>query len=45
MRLLEFLADGKTVEVRTYSPVLDRYDERPNQQYTLNLEELADIIK
>jgi 3',5'-cyclic AMP phosphodiesterase CpdA len=45
MRLLEFLPDGKTVEVRTYSPVLDRYDERPNQQFTFNLEELADITK
>lgn len=45
MRLLEFLADGKTVEVRTYSPVLDRYDERSNQQFTLNLEELADVSK
>jgi hypothetical protein len=45
MRLLEFMPDGRTVEVRTYSPVLDRYDERPNQQFTLNLEELADFTK
>lgn len=35
MRLLEFLEDGKTVKVRTYSPVLDRYDTADDQQFTL----------
>jgi hypothetical protein len=38
MRLLEFLADGKTVKVRTYSPVLDRYDTAADQQFTLEYE-------
>ena len=40
MRLLEFLEDGETVIVRTYSPVLDRYDEAPDQQFTINLNQL-----
>jgi Calcineurin-like phosphoesterase len=35
MRLLEFKQDGKTVVVRTYSPVLDRYDTADDQQFTL----------
>jgi hypothetical protein len=37
MRLLEFKADGETVVVRTYSPVLDRYNTAANQQFTLNM--------
>jgi hypothetical protein len=40
MRLLEFKADGQTVEVRTYSPVLDRYDTAYDQQFTLDMKEL-----
>ncbi|MCO6046183.1 metallophosphoesterase [Aeoliella sp. ICT_H6.2] len=40
MRLLEFKDDGETVEVRTYSPVLDRLDMSYDQQFTLNLNEL-----
>ncbi|WP_425396041.1 metallophosphoesterase [Aeoliella sp.] len=40
MRLLEFKADGDTVEVRTYSPVLDRLDTDFDQQFTLKLSEL-----
>jgi hypothetical protein len=40
MRLLEFKADGQTLEVRTYSPVLDRYDTAYDQQFTLNMSEL-----
>jgi hypothetical protein len=40
MRVLEFKADGETVEVRTYSPVLDRLDTTYDQQFTLNLNEL-----
>ena len=40
MRLLEFSADGQTVEVRTYSPVLDRYDTAYDQQFTLKMNEL-----
>lgn len=38
MRLLEFLQDGKTVEVRTYSPVLDRYDTAEDQEFKLEYE-------
>ncbi len=37
MRLLEFKAGGNTVAVRTYSPVLDRYDTAPDQQMTLTM--------
>ncbi|MEX2170305.1 MAG: metallophosphoesterase [Pirellulales bacterium] len=40
MRLLEFLADGETVNVRTYSPSLDRYDTSPDQQFTVNMNAL-----
>lgn len=40
MRLLEFLEDGETVVVRTYSPVLDRYDTAPDQQFTVNMNAL-----
>jgi hypothetical protein len=44
MRLLEFKADGQTVEVRTYSPVLARYDEAFDQQFTLRMDELHDPL-
>jgi hypothetical protein len=37
MRLLEFRPDSSTVVVRTYSPVLDRYDTSPDQQFMLRL--------
>lgn len=40
MRLLEFKPDGNTVAVRTYSPVLDRYDTRPDQQFELRMDEV-----
>jgi hypothetical protein len=39
MRLLEFKPDG-TVEVRTYSPILDRHDTNYDQQFTLRRGEL-----
>lgn len=39
LRLLEFKPDGRTVEVRTYSPVLDRYDTDYDQQFTLDMSE------
>lgn len=41
MRLLEFLPDGKTVQVRSYSPLYDSYLLAPDQQFrfTLELEE------
>lgn len=44
MRLLEFKADGKTVVVRTYSPVLDRYDFSFDQQFTLSMDELREPL-
>jgi hypothetical protein len=39
MRLIEFKQDANTVVVRTYSPVLDRYDTAPDQQFTLQMDE------
>ena len=35
--VLEFKDDGETVVVRTYSPVLDRYNTAADQQFTLNM--------
>ncbi|MHC4180046.1 MAG: metallophosphoesterase, partial [Planctomycetota bacterium] len=40
MRLLEFLPDGETVQVRTYSPVTDAYDDDFDQHFTLNMNEI-----
>jgi hypothetical protein len=40
MRLLEFKADGETVVVRTYSPVLDRYNTSADQQFTINMNQI-----
>lgn len=45
MRLLEFKPDGETVVVRTYSPVLDRYDTKYDQEFTINLNELHDPLE
>ena len=44
MRLLEFKPDGNTVEVRTYSPVLNRYDKDFDQEFTLELDELRNPL-
>jgi 3',5'-cyclic AMP phosphodiesterase CpdA len=38
MRLLEFKDDGNTVEVRTFSPVLDRHDTTADQQFTVKMD-------
>ena len=38
LRLMEFLPDGQTVQVKTYSPVLDRYLTEPGQQFVLKLD-------
>ncbi|MBN1422607.1 MAG: metallophosphoesterase [Planctomycetes bacterium] len=38
LRLLEFLPDGKTVQVKTFSPALDRYMTDPENQFTFALE-------
>lgn len=35
LRLMEFLPDGKTVRVKSYSPLHDRYLTDPDQQFTL----------
>lgn len=37
LRLMEFLADGKTVQVKTYSPYLDKYLTDDQQQFVLEL--------
>jgi Calcineurin-like phosphoesterase len=37
IRLLEFLPDGKTVQVKTYSPKLDEYMTDDTQQFTLQI--------
>lgn len=37
LRLMEFLPDGKTVSVKTYSPHLDKYMTDDRQQFTLDL--------
>jgi 3',5'-cyclic AMP phosphodiesterase CpdA len=38
MRLLEFLGDGKTVKVYTYSPLYDAYMAEPDQNLTFTLD-------
>ena len=37
LRLMEFLPDGKTVQVKTYSPYLDEYLTDDQQQFVLEL--------
>ena len=37
LRLVEFLPDGKTVQVKSYSPLLDNYLTDDAQQFTLDL--------
>ena len=38
LRLLEFLPDGKTVHVKSYSPLYDRYLSDPFNQYSFELD-------
>ncbi|MCX7426487.1 MAG: metallophosphoesterase [Planctomycetia bacterium] len=38
LRLLEFLPDGKTIQVKTYSPHLDKHLTDSNQQFVLSIE-------
>jgi hypothetical protein len=38
LRLLEFQPDGKTVHVKSYSPLYDKYLSDPNNQYSFELE-------
>ena len=37
MRLFEFLPDGSTVNVKSYSPYLDQYDTEPDQDFTITV--------
>ncbi len=38
MRLIEVLPDGETVQVKTYSPVLNQFNTDPQHQFTLQLD-------
>ena len=38
LRLLEFRPDGKTVQIKTYSPYLGTYLADPQNQYELELD-------
>ncbi|MBN1845546.1 MAG: metallophosphoesterase [Sedimentisphaerales bacterium] len=38
LRLLEFLPDGRTVQVKTYSPLYDKYLLAPDQQFSIALD-------
>ncbi len=38
LRILEFLPDGKTVQVKTYSPLYDKFRTEPRQQYRFELD-------
>jgi hypothetical protein len=37
LRLVEFLPDGETVQIRAYSPSLDAFKTDPQNQFTLKL--------
>jgi len=41
LRLLEFLPDGKTVQVRTYSPYLKRSRTDDRNEFVLDVEPVA----
>jgi hypothetical protein len=38
LRILEFLPDGKTVQVKSYSPLYDKYLTEPGNQFTFELD-------
>lgn len=38
LRLVEFRPDGKTVQVKTYSPLYDKYMIQPDQQYAFEMD-------
>ena len=42
LRLLEFPPDGKTVNVKAYSPVLDRWMTDPSNQFTITLKQATE---
>jgi len=37
LRLIELLPDGKTIQVKTYSPVLDQFNTDPQHQFKLTM--------
>ncbi|MBN2295532.1 MAG: DNRLRE domain-containing protein [Pirellulales bacterium] len=41
MRLIEFLPDGETVQVKTYSPYLDEYMTDPSNQFVFTLNSIG----
>jgi hypothetical protein len=43
LRLMEFLPDGRTVQVKTYSPTLDRYLTDERQEFVLRLGGPGDV--
>jgi hypothetical protein len=45
LRLLEFKADGKTIDVRDYSPVLDRQNESKQNRFTMGTTAAAKSAK
>jgi hypothetical protein len=45
LRLLEFLPDGATVQVRTYSPALDRHLTDPGNQFTFTLRTAKEVTR
>jgi hypothetical protein len=38
LRILEFLPDGRTVQAKTYSPLYDKYDSGPENQFTFTID-------
>lgn len=45
MRLLEFLPDGRTVRVRTYSPLYDRFMLLPDQHFEFQLNQPLPVTR
>ncbi|MBN2216574.1 MAG: metallophosphoesterase [Pirellulales bacterium] len=43
LRLLEFLPDGKTVQVRSYSPLYDRYETDPQNQFRFRIDRFEKV--
>jgi len=37
LRLLEFLPDGKTIQVKTYSPLYEKYKTDPDNQFIIKI--------
>lgn len=37
LRILEFQADGKTIEVKDYSPLYEKFNTEPDNQFTINI--------